>query len=467
MSAHEPGVATEGVAVMTGDPRKAILALSGPMIIAMLLMSAYNLIDAVWVAGLGGDAIAAIGFVTPLFMILIGLSNGLGAGTTSAIARRIGAKNKEGADNTAMHALILSIVLSIVLSVLIVPLLKSLLEASGSGDTTALAVDYGQIVFGGIIFMLFSGIGYGILRAEGDVKRTMYAMAISAVVNMVLDPVLIYVVGMGIAGAAWATVISMMLVCIVLAYWLFVKQDTYVSFSRRTFHPDKSVVADILSVGLPASAEMFLISVFVGIINSILVAVAGTDAVAVYTSGWRVVMLAFVPFMGIGTALVTVAGAAYGAKRYDKMACAHTYAMKVGLVAGAVMSVLTFIFAPQISTIFTYSEESAYLAPDITVFLRIMCVFFVAVPLGFMSSSIFQAVGKGVTSFVLTLIREIVMMAVFAYLFAVTFGWGENGVWWGIALGQIAGSLVAYAWAKLYIRHLLQQVVSQGRPSTG
>jgi len=466
MPAPEPQGATEGVAVMTGDPRKAIVTLSVPLIVAMLLMSAYNLIDAVWVAGLGSDAIAAVGFVTPLFMVLIGLSNGLGAGATSAIARRIGAKDKDGADNAAMHALVITVVASLVLSVLIVPLLSPMLEASGAGATTDLAVAYGQIVFCGTIFMLLSGVGYGILRAEGDVRRTMYAMGLSAVVNAVLDPVLIYGAGMGIAGAAWATVISMALVCAVLGYWLFVRRDTYVSFSRRSFLPDRRVAADILWVGLPASADMFMISVFVVIINAILVAVSGTDAVAVYTSGWRVVMLAFVPFMGIGTALVSVAGAAYGAKRFDKMAIAHTYAMKLGLAIGVLMSVLTFVFAPQISTIFAYSAESAHLAPEITSFLRVICIFYVAVPLGFMAASIFQAVGKGMTSFALTLIREIVLMAVFAYLLAVTLDWGEAGVWWGIVIGQVAGNIVAYVWTRSYIRGLLRRVVPSARPAT-
>ena len=97
---------TDGVTLITGDPKRAIIKLSGPMIVSMILMTLYNLVNAVWVAGLGGDALAAVGFVTPLFMILIGLSNGLGAGAGSAIARYIGADNKKCANNAAMHTLI-------------------------------------------------------------------------------------------------------------------------------------------------------------------------------------------------------------------------------------------------------------------------------------------------------------------------------------------------------------------------
>ena len=91
---------TRGVSLLIGEPKKALLKLSGPMIVAMLILAAYNLVNAVWVAGLGSDALAAVGFVTPIFMVVVGLSNGLGAGVSSSISRRIGAQDKRGADNT-------------------------------------------------------------------------------------------------------------------------------------------------------------------------------------------------------------------------------------------------------------------------------------------------------------------------------------------------------------------------------
>lgn len=451
---------TEGVDIITGDPKRAVIKMAVPMVIAMLLMSAYNLIDAVWVAGLGGDAIAAIGFITPFFMLIIGLMNGLGAGATSAISRRIGAGDKPGAENSAMHSVIICVIVSVIMTVIFVPFLRPLMELSGAGATTGLALEYGQVVFAGIIFMLFSGVGSGILRGEGDAKRTMYLMAVSAIMNAVLDPIFIYTLDMGIAGAAWATVISNVFVCIILCHWLFIKKNTYLTFNKSSYSPDRKVVRDILGVGLPASAEMFLISVLVIVLNGIFVLVSGTDAVAVYTSGWRVVMIALVPLMGIATALVTVAGAAFGAEQFGKMAVSHTYSMKLGMVIAIIMSIATFIFAPAISAVFTYSPESAYLAPSITAFLRVMCMFYLAVPVGIMSTVLFQAVGKGMTSFVLTFIREIVLIAVFAWIFSVTFGWGEAGVWWGIVAGNIVGSIITYTWAKYYISRLLVKEIT-------
>ena len=130
---------TEGIALLMGDPKKAIVKLSGPMIVAMFLMSTYNIVNAIWVAGLGSDALAAVGFVTPLFMILIGLSNGLGAGVASVISRRIGAKDKAGADNAAVHALLLVLILSAILTIPLILLTGPIVSLFGAGKTAGLA----------------------------------------------------------------------------------------------------------------------------------------------------------------------------------------------------------------------------------------------------------------------------------------------------------------------------------------
>lgn len=446
---------TAGVALLTGDPKRAILKLSIPMIAAMLLMSTYNLVDAIWVAGLGSDALAAVGFMTPVFMILMGLSVGLGAGVTSAIARRIGAGNREGADNTAVHAILLSLVLSAALTLPLILLAGPVAILLGAGDTTGLATVYGQTLFTGTVFVLFTNIAYAILRAEGDMKRTMYAMGASSIINIVLDPILIYGAGMGIAGAALATVISIALVSVVILFWFFVRKDTYVSLSRRVFSPDPSTIIDILKVGLPASLEFFLMSALAIIINSLLVGISGTDAVAIYTTGWRVVMFAIIPFVGISTAVVSVGGAAYGARKYEHLKTAHTFSVGLGVVIAIAMSVITWLIAPQIALIFTYSPESAHLAPGIVVFLQIMCFFYPFVPPGIMSGSIFQGTGKGMTSLAISVLRNLLFIALFTWALAIPMGMGEAGVWWGIVAGDTLGGIVGYLWARLYIARLI------------
>lgn len=446
---------TTGIALLMGDPNKAIIKLSGPMIAAMLLMSTYNIVNAIWVAGLGSDALAAVGFVTPLFMILIGLSNGLGAGVASVISRRIGAKDRKGADNAAVHALILVLILSATLTVPLILLTGPIVTLFGAGDTAGLATTYGQIIFLGMVLILFTNIAYAILRAEGDATRAMYVMGASSVLNIILDPLLIYAAGMGIAGAAWGLIFSLVTVSGVLLYWFFIKRDTYVTISFTAFSWDKKTMQDILGVGLPASVEFFLMSILAIFINGLLVATAGTDAVAVYTAGWRVIFFAIIPMIAIATAVISVAGASYGARKFERIRIAHTFSILLGIAIAIVISIITFVFAPQIATIFTYSPESAHLAPGIAAFLAIMCLFYPFVPPGVMSGAVFQATGKGMTSLVITVLRNLVFIAVFAYLFGIVFGWGEHGVWWGIVAGDILGGTVAYFWARYYISRLI------------
>ena len=445
---------TLGVALLTGDPKKAILKLSGPMIVVMLLMSTYNLVNAIWVAGLGADALAAVGFVSPLFMVLIGLGNGLGAGATSVISRRIGAGDHAGANSAAVHALLITLVLSAILTVPLLLFADPILIAFGAGETVGLAIEYGQIVFCGTILLLITSVLAAILRAEGDTKRIMYVLGASSILNMILDPVLIYWAGLGIAGAAWGLIISQIMVALVLLYWFFVKKDTYISLSWKVFAPDRKTANDILGVGLPASTEFFLISILSIIINFMLVTVAGTDAVAVYTAGWRLVMFAIIPLAGISVSVVSVVGAAYGGRHYDKLPVILNFSMMFGLAIALCTSAITWIFSQQIATIFTYSPETAYLAPTIAAFIGVMCLFYPFVPPGMMSASIFQGVGKGLTSLVISVMRNLVFIAVFAYVLGIVLGMGERGIWWGIVIGDILGGLVAYVWARVYISRL-------------
>jgi len=205
---------------------------------------------------------------------------------------------------------------------------------------------------------------------------------------------------------------------------------------------------------MPASAEFLIMSVLGVILNIILVTTGGTDAVAVYTAGWRVVMIAMIPAIGIGTAAITVAGAAYGARKYENLSTALNYSVKLSVMIAVVTSILTYVFASNISGIFAYSSQSAFLAPSIASFLQVMCLFYIIVPLGITASSIFQAMGKGITSLILTVIREVAFISVFAYLFAFVLGIGEHGVWWGIVIGGACGCTIAYIWARTYIGRL-------------
>ena len=318
---------SKNIEMITGDPKKAIVKLAIPMMLSMLLIMFYNLADSIWVSGLGADALAAIGFITPLFMVLVGLGNGIGSGANSLIARYIGSKNYDQANNAALHGIVLSIIVSVIFTVLIEVFMEPILVAMGAGDTIGIAMDYSYIIFGFLFIFVYSGVASAIFRAEGDMRRATIAIAVTAIMNIILDPIFIYVLNMGISGAAWATVISAALSCIVMSYWIWGKKDLYLDLSLKNFNYQSSMIVDTLQVAIPSTLETIIFSILAVIINSMLVILAGTTAVAVYTASMRIVQLAMIPLIGLGTAVLTVAGVSYGASNSHNLKIAHSYSI--------------------------------------------------------------------------------------------------------------------------------------------
>ena len=433
----------ENVEMITGDPKKAINKLAWPLIASMLLIFLNNIIDSIWVAGLGPDPLAAIGYVTPLFMVLVGFGNGIGAGATSLISRYIGAEKRDDANNAAIHSAILSVGVSLVLTVIALLILEPLLKIMGASSVLKYAMDYGVIVFAFTAPILIPPIFGGAFRAEGDIKRATLPIAIVAVVNMILDPIFIYVFGWGISGAALATGLAPIFGLLMMFYWIFIKRDTYLSYNKKDFHNDFSMYKDILSVGIPASLEQLIMAALAVTVNYMLTLVSGSVAVAVYTAGWRLISLGLLPAIGVGTAAITVSGVAYGAKKYENIRTALRYSVKLGLISSIIVCILLFVFANQLAYIFSYSEASSHLLPLIAAFIQLMCLFILYVPFGASAGNVFQGLGKGTTSFILTTFREFVLVLIFAYLFGFVFNMREHGIYYGMLLGGFIGSVIA------------------------
>lgn len=442
----------KNIKVITGEPKKAIRKLALPMILSMFLIMVYNLADSIWVAGLGADALAAIGFITPLFMILVGLGNGIGAGANSLIARAIGAEKKEVANNAALHSIIITIILSIVIPVIAIPLMPTLISLMGGASTMNYAISYANVIFGLMGVFLISTTLTAILRSEGDVNRATIAIAITAVINIVLDPIFIYILNMGIAGAAWATILSALISCIVIAYWIWIKKDTYMDLEPHFFKPNKFVLKEILKVAIPSTVEQLIISGLVMFINAMLVMVSSTTQVAIYTASMRIIQMSMIPLMGLGTALLTVVGAAYGARNYEKMNTSFSYTVKIGFIVSIVLGIIIYIFAPQLSMLFAYSSETAGLAPQITEVMKILTLFLIFVPFGMSGSCMFQGVGRGTSALIITIIRSLIGEIILAYIFSIVMGMGYIGVYSGLVLGSFIGSMIGYGWAKLFLK---------------
>ncbi len=442
----------DNINMITGDPKKAIIKLSIPMMVSMLLIMMYNIADSIWVAGLGADALAAIGFITPLFMVLVGLGNGIGAGANSLIARYIGSDEHDKANNAGLHGILLSIIVSAIFTILIEVFMIQILEFMGAGKTIGYAMSYSYIIFGFLFIFVYSGVASAIFRSEGDMKRATYAIAVTAILNIILDPVFIYILNLGIAGAAWATVISALTSCAVMSYWIWGKKDLYLDLSPKNFNYNTRMMTDTLQVAIPSTLENIIFSALAVMINGMLVIAAGTTAVAVYTASMRIVQLAMIPLIGIGTAVLTVAGVAYGAKNAENLKTAHSYSIKLGFAISIVIGIIMFVFSNQIAGVFSYTSASSALAPQIATAISVLTLFVLAIPHGIMSSMVFQGVGKGFNSLLITLLRSLTLETVFAYIFCFVFGWGLVGIYSGVVFGCFVGGTVGYIWAKYFIR---------------
>ena len=445
----------DGVDSILGDPKKALWKMSIPLIVSLLITSLYSVIDAIWVSGLGADALAGVGFVSPIFIALMGIGNGLGAGSASALSKYIGEGNEEKADNGAVHTIFITVIISAITTLLLLIFLRDILLAMGAGDTINYAMDYGVILSAGSILIILSNSLYGVLRGEGDANRTMYAMLFSSILNMVLDPIFIYGLNLGVRGAAIASLLSLLFVNIILFYWFYIKKDTYLKPFLSNFKFDKQITLDILKVGLPASLELVNNALFAAIFSLLLVTVASTDAVAVYSTGWRVVTIATTPIIAVATALISVVGANYGARKYEEILVAHRYSMKMSILFGVLAALVVYIFAPQIVSAFAYTGTSTRLTPQLIAFLSVIVIYFPTMGYGCTSTFVFQGTGNGITAMFQTILRETVFTLAFAILLAIVLGYGEYGAWWGIILGELIVNTITMIWADLHIKKII------------
>ncbi len=448
-------MANENVELMRGEPEIAIRKLAIPIMISMLLTASYNIVDGIWVAGLGQAAIAGIGFVTPIFMILNGFSVGLGNGATSSISRAVGARNHEGASKSATHSLLIFLVASILLTLIFLIIQEPLLIAYGaSGQSLAEGIKYGTPLFMGLFAFMFANGGSGILRGEGDMKRAMYAIIVSVILNFILDPIFIYVLNLGSAGASLATITSSIGSAIVIMYWILIKKDTYVDVTFKGFKFESHIARDILKVGIPSSLDMLMMSIAMSFYLIFISSVGGEYGIAAFTSGQRLYLFGIMPLTAVGSAVAAVSGSSFGANNWKYLSRTHTYGTKFATIIAIVIMLILVIFAPQLSMIFAYTPETAPLIPEITNFLRIASFGLLLVGIGMPSSFMYQGIGRGTTSLVWTIIRELIFTVGFTYIFGIMLNWGLTGIWVGLAVGRILASILNFIYAKYTLKKL-------------
>lgn len=454
---------TPSVQTLLGHPRRAILRLSLPMMAAMFVQSLYNMVDAIWVSGLGSEALAAVGLFFPFMMGMLALATGLGVGGSSAVSRRIGAREKLGAERAALLTLALGFFFSI-LFFLGLPLTSRMFTGLGAtGEAARGAGAYARVLFGGAPVVFFANLATALLRGEGDARRAMYAILLGGILNIGLDPLFIYTLHLGVVGAAWATLASLSASALLLSVWLFLRPTTYLRLSPDKLRWEPATVWEILAVGIPASLAQLSMSLAMLALNGILLRVGGERAVAVFATGWRVVTLGTIPMLGMATGVTAVTAAAFGARAGEKLRTAYFYAVRVGTSIQVGVAAFVALFAPVLSLLFTYSPGSLGLRPDLIAFLRWMCLFLPTVPLGMLTSAMFNGVKLGGRALLLTFLRTMVLQALGGWVLGVALGLGERGVWWGVIAANVFMAWVGYTWG----RHTVNTLSQKFSPGSG
>ena len=435
----------DNIETIVGNPRKAINTLAFPTIFSMLLMFLNNLIDSFWVSGINADALAALGFISPLYLVIIGLGSGVGAGANSLISRYVGAERFDNANNAVVHALILMGIVSLIVLVFGVFFLDDLVVLLGASSVKSYCVSYGFIIFLLNIVFLAPNVTSSIFRAEGDVKRATNPLILTAIINMILDPILIFGLDLGIFGAGLATVIASLIGWLWMIYWIFIKKDTFFEFKLKNYRRNLEIYKEILVVSLPAGTEEIIFALVAIILNYLIMTTAGVGEVASFTIAWRFICIAFLPCMAIGIATITVSGVAYGARNWPNFNETIKYSTLLSLTITLAICAIFYLFAYPICGLFNFQTTNPALVERAAEILRLLVFYNCLISFGATAAYTYQGVGAGFKSLGLTALRELVLSMAFAYVMGITMSMGVFGVYLGAIIGMNIGSILGFA----------------------
>ena len=441
------------------NPPKALWSLAIPIMFGMGVQTLYNLVDMIFIGRLGGEAIAGIAFNMPLFFLVLGLTMGLGTGVTASIARFIGQDNKKEADNSAEHALFMAIIISIVLCSVGLLFGEDILAFFGAkGNIKILAWEYLHVMCIGMPFMIFSGFFRSILAGEGDMKFPMMIAGLGTVLNIILDPIFIFDLenyggfgfGLGISGAAMATVISQIIVFIIFIYMLFVKDHSYITFKLKDFSFSTMILWDIVKVGFPASMSMVVMAFGQGVFNKILIYFS-SDTVAAYQVAGRLDMLVFLPIFSIAASLTTLVGMFFGAKEYKVLKYIIRYGIISAFCITTILSGLVFLFADIVVGLFT---DDANISQIASTFLKLFAFVYPLISVGITTGRVLQGLGRGLPVLVITIIRVLGVSAPLALFFIFYMNKTVEWVWYSMMISAAIAFTISIIWLLSTIRDI-------------
>jgi putative MATE family efflux protein len=270
----------------------------------------------------------------------------------------------------------------------------------------------------------------------------MTVAALGTILNIILDPIFIFTLGLGVAGAAWATAISQIIVFIIFVYMLFVKEHSYITFRLKDFKPSSFIMKDIIKVGLPASISMVIMSFGQLVFNRILVHFS-TDAVAAYQVGGRIDMVIFLPIMSIAFGLTTLVGMFHGAQELDKVKYIIKYGLTRSFLITTVISIIVYVFAPQLIMGFT---KDIYIQNAAVKYLRLMSIVYPLIATAMPCGRILQGFGLGMPMLIITAVRVLLISSPLALFFVFVQNRPLEWIWYSMMISTGVSFVVAVSW---------------------
>lgn len=417
--------------------KRLIITMSLPIIFSMLIQALYNVVDSVFVAQINDDALTALSLAFPLQLVVIAGFVGLGIGINSLISRKLGEGDEKTAVLAAEHGILLGLSLYAIVAILGFVLSKPFYGLfTENQQVIEYGVTYTRIVMGVAFGRILAQAGMSIFQGTGEMVKPMIAQLIGAVINIILDPILIFgwfgLPAMGVAGAATATVIAQS-ISMIYVWAMLLGGKSSLKLNMRNFKARLDIVKQIIAVGLPAAVNQGLAAIMLTALNLILSAY-GESAIAVMGAYYKIQSMVFMPIFGLSTGTMPVLGYNFGAK--DKKRFYESVHFSVLLAIGfmAFCMVIFQVFPKGILTMYNATDEMMFMG--IPAF-RTISLMFPAVGATIILLMVFPAIGKAYYSLIVNVIRQFVLLLPSAYILGELAG--INGIWFAFLITEFIG----------------------------
>ncbi len=447
----------------TMNVKKLLFKLAIPATFGMLFNALYNLVDTIFVArGVNELAIGALTFAFPVQMILLAIGLMIGIGSASVYSRAFGRKDYKKMDKAVNTAIGIDIILALSITIIGYVFLDDLLRFFGATDVN---IDYGRsylsIILLGLLPMTLSMVLNNLSRAEGRPNIAMITMIIGAGLNIILDPIFIFSFGMGVQGAAIATVIAQTIA------FLFIFINTYSKKSLLDIHIthffkfDIALVKETLSVGFPTFLRNATAAILVIIINRLINQYVATNpalTISIYGIINRLINFTFMPAFGIIQGLTPIVSYNYGAKNYKRLKEAISFATKLIIVYFFLGFVFIMTLAPQIFAIFSSSNNVNFISDGANA-IRIISIGFLLIGFQVIVSSIMQAFGYPIRALIVTISRQVILFIPCIYI--LTSIYGSIGIWIAFPVADILAGIIGLIILILEMKSIHQQALNE------